>query len=215
MLALPVVTAAVAVALMRTEPNPDARPRLILGASLITLSVLGLRHLWSGSPGDPDARRRAAGFIGFAIGGPLSDGLTPWIAAPLLFIGFMFGLLLLTGTTIREVPVRDARHVRHPAASTSDYDDEPYDYADEFDDDVEAEPGNYSDDASSVPDDAPPAWSPDDEPRPRCRTTFPPCPNPPPPVRRPRGAASADGRRTSTTPWNWTGSSRAPTRCRR
>ncbi|ORW68195.1 cell division protein FtsK [Mycobacterium saskatchewanense] len=103
-LVLPLVTAAVAVTLMRTEPNPEARPRLILGASLIALSALGLRHLWSGSPEDPEARRRAAGFIGFAIGGPLSDGLTPWIAAPLLFIGFMFGLLLLTGTTIREVP---------------------------------------------------------------------------------------------------------------
>ena len=104
-LALPVVFAAVAVVLMRTQPNPDARPRLILGASMIGLSVLGLRHLWSGSPEDPELRRRAAGFIGFAIGGPLSEGLTPWIAAPLLFIGLMFGLLLLTGTTIREVPV--------------------------------------------------------------------------------------------------------------
>ena len=30
---LPLVTAAVAVVLMRTQPNPDARPRLILGAS--------------------------------------------------------------------------------------------------------------------------------------------------------------------------------------
>lgn len=47
-LALPVVTAAVAVTLMRTEPDPDVRPRLILGAGLIALSVLGLRHLWSG-----------------------------------------------------------------------------------------------------------------------------------------------------------------------
>ena len=48
--------------------------------------------------------RHAAGFIGFAIGGPLSEGLTAWICAPLLFIGVLFGLLLLTGTTIREVP---------------------------------------------------------------------------------------------------------------
>jgi DNA segregation ATPase FtsK/SpoIIIE, S-DNA-T family len=103
-LALPVVAAAIAVLLMRTQPNPDARPRLILGASLIALSLLGLRHLWSGSPEDPELRRRAAGFVGFAIAGPLSDGLTPWIAAPLLFIGSLFGLLLLTGTTIREVP---------------------------------------------------------------------------------------------------------------
>ncbi len=124
-LALPVVTAAVAVALMRTEPNPDARPRLILGASLIALSVLGLRHLWSGSPEDPEARRRAAGFVGFAIGGPLSDGLSAWIAAPLLFLGFMFGLLLLTGTTIREVPdaVRAMFGTRLAQRDYEDYED--------------------------------------------------------------------------------------------
>ena len=36
--------------------------------------------------------------------GPLSDGLTPWIATPLLIIGLLFGVLLVTGTTIREVP---------------------------------------------------------------------------------------------------------------
>jgi S-DNA-T family DNA segregation ATPase FtsK/SpoIIIE len=136
-LALPVVFAAVAVVLMRTEPNSDARPRLILGASMIGLSVLGLRHLWSGSPEDPELRRRAAGFIGFAIGGPLSEGLTPWIAAPLLFIGFMFGLLLLTGTTIREVPVV-MRAMFHTRFVDEDY-EEAYDYADEFDDDQPSE----------------------------------------------------------------------------
>lgn len=147
-LALPVLTAAVAVTLMRTEPHPEARPRLILGASLICLSVLGLRHLWSGSPGAPEARRRAGGFIGFAIGGPLSDGLTPWIAAPLLFIGLMFGLLLLTGTTIREVPdvvrglfggsgYRDDEY-------DADYEDADYDDADY--DDAEYD-GEFADDA--------------------------------------------------------------------
>jgi DNA segregation ATPase FtsK/SpoIIIE, S-DNA-T family len=101
---LPVVTAAVAVLLMRTEPNPDARPRLVLGATMVALPVLGLWHLWAGSPDNPVGRAHAAGFIGFAIGGPLSEGLTAWICAPLLFIGALFGLLLLTGTTIREVP---------------------------------------------------------------------------------------------------------------
>src|SRR5271163_5208991 len=103
-LALPVVTAAVAVLLMRTEPNPEARPRLVLGATMVALPVLGLWHLWAGSPGSPVGRANAAGFIGFAIGGPLSEGLTAWICAPLLFIGALFGLLLLTGTTIRELP---------------------------------------------------------------------------------------------------------------
>jgi len=101
---VPVVLAAVAVTLMRTEPDYEARPRLILGGAMIALPALGLWHLWAGSPTDPAARAHAAGFIGFAIGGPLADGVTPYIAAPLLFIGVLFGLLLLTGTTIREVP---------------------------------------------------------------------------------------------------------------
>src|ERR1700761_4377136 len=102
--ALPLVLAAVAVLLMRTEPNPEARPRLVLGTTMVVLPALGLWHLWAGSPDTPVGRAHAAGFIGFAIGGPLSEGLTPWICAPLLFIGVLFGLLLLTGTTIRELP---------------------------------------------------------------------------------------------------------------
>ena len=156
-LALPVVLAAVAVVLMRTEPNSDARPRLILGSSMIGLSVLGLRHLWSGSPEDPELRRRAAGFIGFAIGGPLSEGLTPWIAAPLLFIGFMFGLLLLTGTTIREVPLV-MRAMFHTRFVDEDY-EEAYDYADEFDDDQPSEVADgYDKSVQGAVDKEPLAW---------------------------------------------------------
>ncbi|XBL41494.1 DNA translocase FtsK [Mycobacterium europaeum] len=167
-LALPVVTAGVAVALMRTQPNPDARPRLILGATLIALSVLGLRHLWSGSPEDPEARRRAAGFVGFAIGGPLSDGLTAWIAAPLLFIGFMFGLLLLTGTTIREVPdaVRAMFGARLLGDDEYDYDD--YDDHGDYDDaDPLAAEGfsdGFPDETVPAPGDEPPAWAVDPAP---------------------------------------------------
>ncbi|MDT5237871.1 MAG: segregation ATPase FtsK/SpoIIIE, family, partial [Mycobacterium sp.] len=101
---VPILLVAIAVVLMRTEPNPEARPRLILGAAMIGLPALGLWHLWAGAPDDPVARRHAAGFVGFALGGPLSDGLTPWIATPLLIIGVLFGVLLMTGTTIREVP---------------------------------------------------------------------------------------------------------------
>ncbi len=157
-LVLPVVMAGVAVVLMRTQPNPDARPRLILGASLIALSVLALRHLWSGSPEDPELRRRAGGFIGFAIGGPLSDGLTAWIAAPLLFIGALFGVLLLTGTTIREVP--DAVRAMFGTRLVVD-DDAAYDYDDEFGDDADAgtreDFSDGYDDAASF-DQEPQAW---------------------------------------------------------
>ncbi|SEH84331.1 DNA segregation ATPase FtsK/SpoIIIE, S-DNA-T family [Mycolicibacterium rutilum] len=124
---VPIALAGVGVTLMRTEPDPEARPRLILGSVMIALPALGLWHLWAGSPTDPTDRQHAAGFIGFAIGGPLSDGLTAWIAAPLLFIGVLFGVLLVTGTTIREVP-----STVRAMFSTRGYDDEYYE--DEYDD---------------------------------------------------------------------------------
>ena len=108
--------AVVAVVLMRTEPNPEARPRLILGAAMISCPLLGLWHLWSGSPEDPELRRRTPQDSSASpSAGRCRTGLTPWIAAPLLFIGALFGLLLLTGTTIREVPDDVASDVRHPA----------------------------------------------------------------------------------------------------
>lgn len=131
---VPVVLAAIAVVLMRSEPDPEARPRLILGAAMITLPALGLWHLWSGSPQAPGERQQAAGFTGFAIGGPLADGLTAWIAAPLLFIGVLFGLLLVTGTTIREVP-----ETVRAMFSTRGYRDEDYDEYDEYDDEYDAD----------------------------------------------------------------------------
>ncbi|CMM24419.1 DNA translocase FtsK [Mycobacterium tuberculosis] len=207
---LPLVAAAVAVVLMRTSPNPDSRPRLILGASLIGLSFLGLCHLWAGSPEAPESRLRAAGFIGFAIGGPLSDGLTAWIAAPLLFIGALFGLLLLAGITIREVP--DAMRAMFGTRLL------PREYADDFEDFADFD----GDDADTV--EVPARTSP------TVTTTRCPCApttghrpgrrprfrrmtlrryRKPPPVGAPEDAAAAK------IPKCWTGSSRVPTRCRR
>jgi S-DNA-T family DNA segregation ATPase FtsK/SpoIIIE len=134
---LPVLSGVGAVALMRTEPDPENRPRLILGAAMVSLPILGLWHLWAGSPQTPDGRLHGAGFVGFAIGGPLADGLTAWIAAPLLCIGALFGVLLLTGTTLREAPeaLRDL-------FTTRGYEDDYYyddDYDDGYDDDYEGD----------------------------------------------------------------------------
>jgi S-DNA-T family DNA segregation ATPase FtsK/SpoIIIE len=139
---LPILLAALAVVLMRTEPNPEARPRLVLGTAMIALPVLGLWHLWSGAPKDPADRQRVAGFVGFVIGGPLSDGLTPWIATPLLIIAMLFGLLLVTGTTIREVP--SAVQSMFLGAYRGDLDDE-YDEDAEYDDYPADEPEDFSD----------------------------------------------------------------------
>jgi S-DNA-T family DNA segregation ATPase FtsK/SpoIIIE len=159
---LPLVAAAAAIVLMRTEPNSEARPRLILGSSLIALSFLGLRHLWAGSPEDPAPRRLAAGFIGFAIGGPLSDGLTAWIAAPLLFIGGLFGVLLLTGITIREVPeaLRGMFGTRLFQREYDEYDEYDEDFAGDDADTVEVPPAEDFSDGyyDQALDDQPRAW---------------------------------------------------------
>ena len=157
-LLLPIALIAIAVVLMRTEPDPDARPRLILGAAMVTLPALGLWHLWSGSPDTPPGREQAAGFIGFAIGGPLSEGLTQWIAAPLLFIGVLFGLLLVTGTTIREVPetVRAMFGTRLLREGGHYYeDDEQPEYADAVAEDFS---DGYYDDPAALSDDEAQAW---------------------------------------------------------
>jgi len=138
---LPLVFALIAVLLMRTEPNPEARPRLTLGATMVALPVLGLWHLWSGAPTDPAARQRAAGFVGFAIGGPLSDGVTSWIATPLLIMAALFGVLLLSGITIREVP--DTLYSMF--STRTRYADDEYDDCDEPQDLGHAEPDDFSD----------------------------------------------------------------------
>ncbi len=112
---LPLLLVGVAVTLMRTDPTPDARPRHVVGGVLLGLSVLGLWHLAGGSPTDLDGVQHAGGGIGYAAGGPLSTGLTAWLAAPLLVLLGLFGLLVLTATTVRQLPER-VRALLHRAA---------------------------------------------------------------------------------------------------
>jgi len=112
---LPLLLVGVAVTLMRTDPTPDARPRHVVGGVLLGLSVLGLWHLAGGSPIDLDGVQHAGGGIGYAAGGPLSTGVTAWLAAPLLVLLGLFGLLVLTATTVRQLPER-VRALLHRAA---------------------------------------------------------------------------------------------------
>ncbi|MFI5537671.1 DNA translocase FtsK [Nocardia sp. NPDC051900] len=108
---LPFVASGIAVVLMRTEPRPEIRPRLVLGGLLIGLPVLGLWHIAAGAPTDAHGRSRAAGFVGFVTGGPLTDGLTAWLSVPILLLAIVFGALLVTGTTVREVPAKLRRYL--------------------------------------------------------------------------------------------------------
>lgn len=153
---LPVILAVVAVLLMRTESNPDVRPRLILGVAMAGLPVLGLWHLWSGAPSDPAGRQQAGGFVGFVIGGPLSDGVTAWIATPLLIMASLFGVLLLTGTTIRELP-----DTLYQMFGTRGYDDD-VDYHDDHRDDHDYDDDHDDDEDLKAVDDRPKAGAVED-----------------------------------------------------
>ncbi|MGH3945036.1 MAG: DNA translocase FtsK [Pseudonocardiaceae bacterium] len=124
-LGIPVVFAGVAVALMRTESDPAARPRRTVGTLLLTLGTLGLWHLAAGAPADAVGRSHAAGAIGFLVADPLADGFTVWVAAPLLTLLASYGLLVLTGTPVRAVPHRIRRLCGVPSGQDPDSNTDP------------------------------------------------------------------------------------------
>ncbi|MFD5095590.1 DNA translocase FtsK 4TM domain-containing protein [Amycolatopsis thailandensis] len=103
---LPLVLTVAAVALMRSEPVPEARPRMVIGTILVILSVLGLLHIFTALPETNDGRMYAGGVIGAFSGGLLTMGVTTWVAVPLLVLVLLFGTLVFTGTPVREIPHR-------------------------------------------------------------------------------------------------------------
>ncbi|WP_116103194.1 FtsK/SpoIIIE family DNA translocase [Amycolatopsis thermalba] len=101
---LPLVLVVTAVTLMRSEPQPEIRPRMVIGTVLGVFALLGLLHLFNGRPHDTENQRYAGGVLGFLSGDLLAQGLTAWVAVPLLFLALAFGLLVFTGTRIRDIP---------------------------------------------------------------------------------------------------------------
>ncbi|MDT8914831.1 DNA translocase FtsK 4TM domain-containing protein [Amycolatopsis sp. PS_44_ISF1] len=103
---LPLVLVVVAIALMRSEPDPETRPRMVVGTLLVVLSVLGMLHIFTALPQTNDGRMYAGGVIGWFSGGLLTQGVTSWVAVPLLILALLFGVLVFTGTPVREIPHR-------------------------------------------------------------------------------------------------------------
>ncbi|MBQ0924831.1 FtsK/SpoIIIE family DNA translocase [Saccharopolyspora endophytica] len=102
-LVLPIVLLITAVVLMRTETSPEARPRVVIGSVLLLFATLGTIHVLSGSPLEAEAWPVAGGALGFVAGGALAYGLTGYVAVPVLVLAGLFGLLVLTGSSVRDV----------------------------------------------------------------------------------------------------------------
>ena len=105
----PVLVALLAWRFLRHPDRNQATRRAAIGWAALLLGLSGLLEIAKGSPHPSDGAaviRKAGGYIGYGVGGPLARALTPWVAAPLLALLALFGLLLITGTTLHRIPER-------------------------------------------------------------------------------------------------------------
>jgi S-DNA-T family DNA segregation ATPase FtsK/SpoIIIE len=100
----------------RTLRHPDRNGpggRQAVGWTTLALGVLGLVNVSKGlpTPADPVALRAAGGVFGYISSSLLADLLTVWVATPLLVLLSIFGLLVVVGIPLHEIPgrVRAAR----------------------------------------------------------------------------------------------------------
>ncbi len=105
----PVLVALLAWRFLRHPDRNQATRRAAIGWTALLLGLCGLLEIAKGTPHPSDGAaviRKAGGFVGYGTGGPLAAALTPWVAAALLALLALFGLLLITGTTLRGIPER-------------------------------------------------------------------------------------------------------------
>ncbi|WP_043723016.1 DNA translocase FtsK 4TM domain-containing protein, partial [Kutzneria sp. 744] len=88
---LPLVLLFIGIVLMRSDPLPEARPRIVFGMILLGVAVLGLLHLFFGAPELASESGSAGGAIGWLAGHFLAQGLTGWVAVPLLGLVAVYG----------------------------------------------------------------------------------------------------------------------------
>ena len=105
----------------RTLRHPDRNGplgRQVIGWSAILLGLLGLINIARGLPrtNEPERLRDAGGIIGYVSSSLLSDLLTVYVAVPLLILLLIFGVIVVVGVPLHQIPdrVRAARaRLRH------------------------------------------------------------------------------------------------------
>ena len=104
----------------RTLRHPERNGpggRQFVGWSAIAFGLLGLINIADGLPrtNDPEALREAGGIVGYLSSSLLADLLTPYVAVPLLVLLLGFGVLVVIGIPLHQIPER----VRRPDRSRS------------------------------------------------------------------------------------------------
>jgi S-DNA-T family DNA segregation ATPase FtsK/SpoIIIE len=131
-----------AVRLMRKPIEEPPRGRGVVGWSALIVGVAGLMHLVFRQPTDPLKMEKAGGVLGRFTGGLLAKAVTGWVAAPLLLLLLVFGVLVVTATPINKIPQR-FRDLRDLAFGRLPEDEEDDDYA--------AEAADIADDETQKP----------------------------------------------------------------
>src|SRR3954452_6934544 len=98
----------------RNLRNPETNGpagRQVIGWAALLFGVLGLVHIANGMPrphrGDTEALQQAGGAVGFVIASMFMDLLrSSLVAVPLLVLLAVFGILVITGTPVYQVPTR-------------------------------------------------------------------------------------------------------------
>jgi len=117
--ALPLCALAMAWRTLRDPQANGPAGRQVVGWSALVLGALGLVNIAKGlpTPQQPEQLRAAGGMLGFISSSFLADLLTRWIAAPILVLVSLFGVLVVLGIPLHEVPERVQRVRRVLAGS--------------------------------------------------------------------------------------------------
>jgi S-DNA-T family DNA segregation ATPase FtsK/SpoIIIE len=97
------------VRLFRYPERHHANSRISIGLVLVLFAGSGITHIVGGSPALSDGFDRlwaSGGIVGFLVAGPLSAALTTWPVAILLGFLIFLGLLIITATPFRHIPLR-------------------------------------------------------------------------------------------------------------
>lgn len=99
----PLVLIYFAIKLFRTPEDKKAIGRVIVGTFALLISSTGLAHLLNGSVGTgATAMRDGGGWLGFGVTTPLVAAMTSVLTYPVLIIIFVFGILVVTATPVRD-----------------------------------------------------------------------------------------------------------------
>lgn len=142
---LPVALVAYAICeMLGYRSQPENQIRFWTGTAIIVVAMLGLIHIFAGTPQTWAGRGQAGGFVGFMLGEPLTRGFTQFIAVPLLFLVIFYGAQRVTGITTRELVdvIRD-RIAEYRGEDVADlyYNDEEEEFA---------VPGEYEEDEDAI-----------------------------------------------------------------